>query len=138
MNATRRCHRLDTTEGPGINMTPLIDMVFIILIFFIVTSSFVKETGVEVNRPEARTAVRQEQANILIAVTLDGQVWVDGKRVDVRGLRRHIGRLHAEYPEASAVVMADADSRTGLVVQAMDQARLAGVRNVALGAAKPE
>lgn len=134
----RRCHSLDTSEGPGINMTPLIDMVFIILIFFIVTSSFVKETGVEVSRPSAKTAVRQEQGNILIAVTADGQVWVDGQRVDIRALRRRIGRLHAENPEASAVVMADAASRTGLVVQAMDQARLAGVQNVALGAARPE
>ncbi len=134
----RRRHTLDTSEGPGINMTPLIDMVFIILIFFIVTSSFVKETGVEVDRPNAKTAVRQERGNILIAVTGDGRVWVDNKPVDIRGLRRRISRLHAENPEASAVILADAASRTGLVVQAMDQARLAGVRNVALGAARPK
>ena len=134
----RHRHTLDTSEGPGINMTPLIDMVFIILIFFIVTSSFVKETGVEVNRPNAKTAARQEQGNILIAVTDDGQVWVDNKAVDIRSLRRSIARLHAENPEASAVILADSDSRTGLVVQAMDQARLAGVQNVALGAAKPK
>ncbi len=134
----RRRHTLDTSDGPGINMTPLIDMVFIILIFFIVTSSFVKESGVDVTRPNARTAVRQEQASILIAVTEEGQVWVDGSRVDVRSLRRTIGRLHAQNPEASAVILADAHSRTGLVVQAMDQARLAGVQNVALGAAKPK
>ena len=134
----RRRHTLDTSEGPGINMTPLIDMVFIILIFFIVTSSFVKETGVEVQRPNAQSAQRQEQGNILIAVTADGQIWLDNQPVDIRGLRRSVARLHAQNPEASAVILADADSRTGLVVQAMDQARLAGVPNVALGAAKPQ
>jgi biopolymer transport protein ExbD len=134
----RRRHTLDTSEGPGINMTPLIDMVFIILIFFIVTSSFVKETGVQVQRPNAKTAIRQEQGNILIAVTEDGRVWLDGKPVDIRSLRRAVARLHAENPEASAVILADAGSRTGVVVQAMDQARLAGVQNVALGAARPK
>jgi len=134
----RRRHSLNTTESPGINMTPLIDMVFIILIFFIVTSSFVKETGVEVQRPNAQSAQRQEQGNILIAVTADGQIWLDNQPVDIRGLRRSVARLHAQKPEASAVILADADSRTGLVVQAMDQARLAGVPNVALGAAKPQ
>ena len=134
----RRRHSLNTTESPGINMTPLIDMVFIILIFFIVTSSFVKETGVEVQRPNAQSAQRQEQGNILIAVTADGQIWLDNQPVDIRGLRRSVARLHAQNPEASAVILADADSRTGLVVQAMDQARLAGVPNVALGAAKPQ
>lgn len=134
----RRRHTLDTTEGPGINMTPLIDMVFIILIFFIVTSSFVKETGIEVNRPQAKSAIRQEQASILVAVDSEGRIWVDGKSVDIRILRRHIALLHAENPEASAVILADEQARTGMVVRAMDQVRLAGVTQVALGAARPE
>ncbi len=134
----RRCRNSDSDDSPTINMTPLIDMVFIMLIFFIVTSSFVKESGVEVSRPSAKTAVRQEQGNIVVGLTEDGQVWVDGKPVDLRSLRRHITRLHVENPEASVVVMADESSRTGLVVQAMDQARLAGVHNVALGATRRE
>jgi len=132
-----RRHTLDTAEAPGINMTPLIDMVFIILIFFIVTSSFVKETGVAVERPNAQTAARQEQGSILVSITENGEIWLDGKRVDVRSLRRVIARLHAEKPEAAAVILADAGARTGVVVQVMDQARLAGVRSVALGAARP-
>lgn len=134
----RTKHTIDTSSGPGINMTPLIDMVFIILIFFIVTSSFVKETGVEVKRPSAKSAVRQEQASILVGITERDEVWINGKRVDIRNLRSHIGRLHAENPEGSVVILADRESRIGLVVEAMDQARLAGVENVALGAAKPD
>ncbi len=118
-------------------MTPLLDMVFIILIFFIVTSSFDKETGVEVQRPNAETARRQEQGNIVIAITEDGQVWMDNRQLDIRSLRRAVARRHAQTPEAAAVILADAGSRTGLVVQAMDQARLAGVQTVALGAATP-
>jgi biopolymer transport protein ExbD len=137
VTAVRRRHDLDTSEGPGINMTPLLDMVFIILIFFIVTSSFDKESGVEVNRPGAETAQRLEQGNIVIAITEDGQVWMDDQPLDIRSLRRAVARRRAESPEASAVILADAGSRTGLVVQAMDQARLAGVQNVALGAASP-
>jgi len=131
-------HTIDPSSGTGINMTPLIDMVFIILIFFIVTSSFVKETGVEVKRPNAKSALRQEQGSILVGITEAGEVWVNGKRVDIRNLRSHVGRLHAENPEGSVVILADTASRTGLVVEAMDQARLAGVENVALGAARPD
>ena len=95
-------------------MTPLIDMVFIILIFFIVTSSFVKEAGVEVKRPSAKSAVRQEQASILVGITAGGEVWVNGKRVDIRNLRSHIGRLHAENPEGSVVILADRESRASV------------------------
>ena len=134
----RKKHTIDSASGPGINMTPLIDMVFIILIFFIVTSSFVKEAGVDVKRPSAKSAVRQEQASILVAITDTGEVWLDGKRVDIRNLRSHIGRLHAQNPEGSVVILADRESRTGLVVEALDQTRLAGVANVALGAARAE
>ncbi len=133
-----RRHTLDNNEAPGINMTPLIDMVFIILIFFLVTSSFVKESGVDIKRPNAQSAQRQEQGNIVIAVTRNGELRVNDKGVDLRDLRRNIARLHMRNPEASVVILADEASRTGLVVQAVDQARLAGVQNVALGAARPQ
>lgn len=134
----RRDHAYDSDTDSGINMTPLIDMVFIILIFFIVTSSFVKESGVEVRRPEAQSAARQEQAGIVVAITADGEVWLDGKVIDPRGLRGAIKRLLAANPEAGLVVLADEQAPAGLAVRAIDQARLAGVANVALGAARPK
>lgn len=122
-------------SGPAaMNITPLIDMVFILLIFFAVNASFVKEAGVTIERPSARTAQTQEQANIMIAVTENGEVWIDRQRVDPRSVRGHVERLHAENPEGSVVILADEDSQTGLVIQVLDQARLAGVDNVAVAA----
>jgi biopolymer transport protein ExbD len=129
---SRPAHSHQRVDSPEINMTPLIDMIFIILIFFIVTASFVKESGVDVNRPNAKSAVPQERANIMISVTRDGEVWIDKQKVDPRVVRSHVARLRAEHPEGSVVVLADEDSRTGLVVQVVDQARLAGAANVAV------
>lgn len=129
---SRRVHSHQQHETPSINLTPLLDMIFIILIFFVVTSSFVKEAGIEVNRPDARSAMPQERANIMIAVTRDGEVWIDRQKVDPRIVRSHVARLLAEHPEGSVVVLADEESRTGLVVQVVDQARLAGANNVAV------
>ncbi len=127
------------TESPSavVNLTPLVDMVFILLILFMVTSSFVKESGVEVSRPSAQTAVRQEHASIVVAVTESGEVWVDGQRVDPRAVGAHLERLRAENPEGSVVIVGDTKAHIGIVVRVMDQARLAGVENVALAAAKP-
>ena len=118
----------------GLNMTPLIDMVFILLVFFVVNTSFVKETGVEIQRPSAKSAVKQEQATILIAVNREGEIWIDKQRVDLRALRGQIERLHTESPEGSVVVLADSESETGVVMQVVDQARLAGVAKVAVAA----
>src|SRR5690554_4041045 len=118
----------------AMNLTPMLDVVFIMLIFFIVTSSFIKESGIEVNRPQADTATAQDKGNILIAVTADGQVWLDKQVVDVRSVRAHVERMRQEQPEDIVVVQADQDARTGLVVQVMDQARLAGVDDVVLAA----
>lgn len=117
-----------------VNMTPLIDMVFILLIFFIVTTSFVKETGVDVSRPSAKTAVKKEKANILIAIKPNGEVWIDKRQVDRRAVRANVERLHAENPEGSVIVLADKESKTGLLIEVMDQARLAGVANVSIAA----
>lgn len=133
--------RLHTREDGGnaaINLTPLIDMVFILLIFFAVNSTFVRFPGVEVDQPVARSSVVQQSATILIAVTDNGEVWVDGNQVDVRRLRGVIERLFIETPDASVVVLSDQDSRTGIVVQVIDQARLAGAGQVALAAAAPD
>jgi biopolymer transport protein ExbD len=126
---------LNSESGPtAMNITPLIDMVFILLIFFAVNASFVKEAGVEIERPSARSAVTQEQANIMIAVTENGEVWIDRQRVDPRSVRGHVERLHAENPEGAVVILADDKSQTGLVIEVLDQARLAGVENVAVAA----
>jgi biopolymer transport protein ExbD len=126
---------LRAESGPAaMNITPLIDMVFILLIFFAVNASFVKEAGVEIERPSAKSAVTKQQANIMIAVTENGEVWIDRQRVDPRSVGGHVQRLHAENPEGSVVILADDGSRTGLVIEVLDQARLAGVENVAVAA----
>jgi len=132
--------RLHTSEDGGsaaINLTPLIDMVFILLIFFAVNSTFVKFPGVDVDQPVARSAVVQQSATILIAVTENGEIWIDRSQVDIRRLRGVIERLFVETPDASVVVLSDQNSRTGLVVEVIDQARLAGAEQVALAAAAP-
>ncbi len=117
-----------------VNMTPLIDMVFILLIFFIVTTSFVKETGVDVSRPSAKTAVKKELANILISITPNGEVWMDKRQIDRRAVRANVERMHAENPEGSVIILADKEAKTGLLIEVMDQARLAGVANVSIAA----
>ncbi len=134
----RRSHIQTRTTSVGVNLTPLIDIVFILLIFFIVTSSFVKESGIDVNRPSAATAVRKEQGNIIVSVTREGEIWLDKRIVDRRTVRSHIERLYAENPEGTVVIVADRDSRTGLVVEVMDQARLAGVTKIAVAASRDE
>jgi biopolymer transport protein ExbD len=130
-------HRHSRRQSGGIaeiNMTPLIDMVFILLIFFIVTTSFVKETGVDVSRPSAKTAVQKELANILIAIKPNDEVWMDKRQIDRRAVRANVERLHAENPEGAVIILADKEAKTGLLIEVMDQARLAGVANVSIAA----
>ena len=128
----------NTLRGGGsevnINMGPLVDMVFLLLIFFVVTTSFVKETGIDVQRSTAATAERKERGNIMLGVSADGQIYMEGKRIDVRSVRALVERALAEDPESGVVIVADKDSNTGTVVQAMDQCRLAGALNVSLAA----
>jgi biopolymer transport protein ExbD len=121
-------------EASEVNLTPMLDVVFIMLIFFIVTASFVKEAGIDVTRPPAATAERKERGNILVAITANDQIWVDRRQVDARSLRANIERLHAENPQGSVVIQADEDSKNGLLVMVMDAARLAGVSSVSLAA----
>ena len=133
--------RLHTREAGGdaaINLTPLIDMVFILLIFFAVNSTFVKITGVEVDQPVAKSTTLQPASVLLIAVTETGDVWIDKKSVDIRRVRGVVERLLLESPDASVVVLSNEASRTGLVVEVIDQARLAGAERVALAAAAPD
>ena len=120
----------------GINMSPLIDLVFLLLIFFMVTTSFVRETGIDVQRPTASTATLTENGNILVGISKDGTLHFDGKKIDLRSLRSHITRALAENPEGSVVIVADKISYTGLVIEVMDQCRLAGAKRVSLAASK--
>ena len=129
----RKSRRRDQEESE-VNLTPMLDVVFIMLIFFIVTASFVKEAGIDVTRPPAATAERKERGNILVAITENDQVWMDRRQVDPRALRANIERLHAENPGGSVVIQADTKSKNGLLVQVMDAARLAGVKSVSLAA----
>jgi len=124
-------------DESSLDITPMIDIVFIMLIFFIVTASFIKESGIDVNRPGAVTAERKERASILVAIDENGQVWVDKRPVDIRAVRANIERLRAENPEGGVVIQADTESKNGILVKVMDAARLAGVSDVSL-AATPE
>lgn len=117
-----------------INLTPMLDVVFIMLIFFIVTASFVKETGIDVNRPDAQTAEVDEKANILVAISAANEIWINRRRIDPRAVRANIERLHAENPEGAVIIQADKLAYTETLVGVMDSARQAGVFNVSIAA----
>lgn len=121
-------------EEASIDLTPMLDVVFIMLIFFIVTAVFVKEAGVDVTRPPASTAERQDLANILIAITDEDQVWIDGSRVDERDLATIVKRLHSENPQGSVVIQADQASTHKTLKLVMDAVQKAGVPQVAVAA----
>lgn len=117
-------------DEASVDITPMLDVVFIMLIFFIVTTSFVKEAGIEINRPSATTAESKDSASIFIAISERGEVWIDNRRVDVSSVRANVERLKAQSPEGSVVIQADEGSKTGILVEVVDQVRLAGVTNV--------
>ena len=120
-----------------IDITPMLDVVFIMLIFFIVTATFIKESGTEVSRPLAFTGGVQDKASILIAIDAENRVWIDRRNIDVRGLRAIIERLHAENPRGSIVVQADKLSKNEVLVEVLDAATRAGVTNVAIATSEP-
>ncbi|MDZ7581644.1 MAG: biopolymer transporter ExbD [Deltaproteobacteria bacterium] len=121
-----------------LNMAPLIDMVFILLIFFLVTTSFVKETGIDVNRPTAATAATQQKMAILIAVDESDRIFMDQREIDVRAVRANVERALAENPEGAVVVVADRASSTGTAIEVMDGCRMAGAATVSLAARLPD
>jgi biopolymer transport protein ExbD len=123
-------------DEAAIDLTPMLDVTFIMLIFFIVTASFVKEAGIEVNRPEASTADQKENVNILVAVSANNEIWIDKRRVDPRSVRSVIERMHAENPKGAVVVQADKASTTETVTTVIDAARAAGVYDVSLATDK--
>jgi biopolymer transport protein ExbD len=121
-------------EEGNVDITPMLDVVFIMLIFFIVTATFIKESGIDVDKPEAATAIVEEKASILITIDARDKIWIDRRQVDIRSVRSIIERLHAENPQGSVVIQADSDSRNETLVQVMDASRRAGVYEIALGA----
>ena len=123
-------------DESDIDITPMLDVVFIMLIFFIVTASFVKESGIEVNRPEASTAQAKPRARILVAINELGEIWINKRKVEEGQVRANIERLHAENPQGSVVVQADEEAKTRVLVAVMDAAREAGVRDVSLATDK--
>jgi biopolymer transport protein ExbD len=125
-------------EESEINITPMLDVVFIMLIFFIVTASFVKEAGVDVKRPGAITAETKGMASIFIAITEEGDIWIDRRMVDVRAVQANIERLLAENPKGAVIIQADRESKNGLLVQVMDAAKLAGVQDISIAAERIE
>ncbi|AWL11357.1 Biopolymer transport protein exbD2 [Saliniradius amylolyticus] len=121
-------------EEAAIDMTPMLDIVFIMLIFFIVTTSFVKEAGIEVLKPAATQATKFKNANIFVAVTEDGDVWLDKRQVEVESVRSNIERLLAEQPTRVVFVQADQKAKHGVVVKVMDQIKAAGIEQISVAA----
>ncbi len=132
----RRFRQKNLKEETEINLTPMLDVVFIMLIFFIVTTSFVKETGVEINRPSAKSAKQKGKANILIAIKNNNEIWIDKRMVDIRSVRANIERLKAQNNQSSVVIQSDREAKTGTLVKVMDQIRLAGIFNISISALK--
>lgn len=129
----RRRHK-SSSEEAGIDITPMMDIVFIMLIFFIVTTSFIKESGIDVQKPSAKTAEQKKQASILVAINPAGEIYIDRRKVDLRTVRANVEKLKAESPEGSVVIQADKNSMTGVLVKVMDQIRLAGVIKISVAA----
>ena len=119
-------------EEADINLTPMLDVVFIMLIFFIVTSTFVKESGVDVTRPNAETAVPTDASSIQIGITSNNQIYFDKRLVDKRAVRANIEKGLAESPGAAVIIIADALSNTETLIEVMDQSRLAGAENISV------
>jgi len=115
-----------------VNVTPLLDIVFIMLIFFIVTSTFVKEPGVDINRPEASTASERRLASIIVAISEDNEIWINKERVELQEVKAIVEQLVRENPKGTAVVQADAKSKTRLLVEVVTQIRATGVEDVAV------
>jgi|SRR5690554_2888355 len=125
---------MNEEEESQIDLTPMLDVVFIMLIFFIVTSTFVKESGVDVTRPQAETSVVTESNSIQIGITAQNQIFIDKRQVDKRAIRANVEKSLAENPGAAVIIVADQDSNTSALIDVMDQARLAGATSVSVAA----
>jgi len=126
------------TEEAEINITPMLDIVFIMLIFFIVTTSFTRETGAEITRPIAEQALALRNGTILIGVKSNDDIWMRKRLIEMREVRSMVEQARAENPKGSVIIVADKDSRIGTVTQVMDQVKLAGVEGIAISAESPD
>jgi biopolymer transport protein ExbD len=131
--AKRHAH----TEDAEINITPMLDIVFIMLIFFIVTTSFTKETGAAIIKPQAEQAIALRNGTILIGIKSNDDIWMSKRLIELREVRSMVEQAKAENPKGSVVIVADKDSRIGTVTQVMDQVKLAGVQGIAISAENP-
>lgn len=122
------------SEDHGIDLAPMLDFTINLLIFFIITTSFIKEPGIEVFKPNASTAEERPKGNLLVAIRENGDVWIDRQGIDLRELRGIIERLHVERPDDSVVIIADKGSRAGMVAKVMDEVRAGGIKDVAIAA----
>ncbi|MEJ2385227.1 MAG: biopolymer transporter ExbD [Xanthomonadales bacterium] len=132
--ARRHAH----TEEAEINITPMLDIVFIMLIFFIVTTSFTKETGANIVKPLAEQAVALQNGTILIGVRPNDDIWMAKRQIELREVRQMVERAKSENPEGSVVIIADRGAKIGTVTEVMDQVRLAGVEGVSISAQHPD
>lgn len=130
---SRRARRTALVE---LNLTPLIDMIFILIIFFMVTGTFVRESGIEVQKPQAATASAQAPT-VVLGIDSDNVLWMEGRPVDLRSLQALMARFQAENPDGAVLVAADAASRNGVLVRVLDACRAAGVKNVSIAATRP-
>ena len=129
-----RRKRVQQEEESGIDITPMLDIVFIMLIFFIVTATLVKDSGIDVTRPDAETAVKQNRVAILIAIRDNNEIWINRRQIDLASVRANVEKLHAENPQGGAVIQADREAETGVLIEIMDQVRLAGVGAISIAA----
>lgn len=127
-----RRHSSEESDETGIDLAPMLDFVLNLLIFFIITTSFIKEAGIVVNKQEAMTGESKESGNILVAIRPNGDIWMDKRRVDIKEVRPLIERLHVERPEDTVVIISDKEAQTGMLTQVMDQVKLGGVSEVSI------
>lgn len=124
-------------EDAEINMTPMLDIVFIMLIFFIVTAAFVKEAGIQITKPEAEMGIQKPRTSIIIGISDAGEIWINHKKVDLKSVRPVLERLIAENPRGTVIIQADKDAKAGLALDVLDAARAAKAADVAISTRKP-
>jgi len=122
------------SEDTGIDLAPMLDFTINLLIFFIITTSFIKEAGITVFKPEALSAENRASGNLLIAIRENGEIWMDRRRIDLRDVRPQMERLHIERPDDTVVIIADRNSNAGSVAKVMDEVRLAGITEISIAA----
>ncbi len=130
--ARRSTFQSNAGDDDDVNVTPLLDIVFIMLIFFIVTSTFVKEPGVDVTRPEAVSATERRLASIIVAISDEDEIWINKERVALDEVRAAVEQLRRENPKGTAVVQADAKAKSRLLIEVVTQIRATGISDVAV------